>query len=173
MADASLYKKFSDAQVEKIRWRPPPPPPPPLSWCPGVHCALLLRLPRSKEEEKSGDPGRVVKRQLSKRWCWTVGAECPPPSTWVHLLLLLLLSVDRGHLVQAVLLGFEPQVCDAVGHVHSLGRVGVGAGGRVGRHGAGRREGRRQLERLKVSGNAEEAGAKRVKGHMKTSKLKH
>lgn len=52
----------------------------------------------------------------------------------------LLLSVDRGHLVQAVLLGFEPQVGDAVGHVHSLGRVGVGAGGRVGGHGAERRE---------------------------------
>ncbi|MEQ2203648.1 hypothetical protein XENOCAPTIV_001800, partial [Xenoophorus captivus] len=47
-----------------------------------------------------------------------------------------LLSVDRGHLVQAVLLGFEPQVGDAVGHVHSLGRVGVGAGGWVGGHGA-------------------------------------
>lgn len=49
----------------------------------------------------------------------------------------LVLSVDRGHLVQAVLFGFEPQVSDAVGHVHSLRRVGVGAGGRVGRHGAG------------------------------------
>lgn len=52
--------------------------------------------------------------------------------------LLLLGSVDRGHLVQAVLLGFEPQVGDAVGHVHALGRVGVGAGGRVGGHGAAR-----------------------------------
>lgn len=52
----------------------------------------------------------------------------------------LLLSVDRGHLVQAVLLGFKPQVGDAVGHVHSLGRVGVGAGGRVGGHGAERQE---------------------------------
>lgn len=46
-----------------------------------------------------------------------------------------LLSVDCGHLVQAVLFGFEPQVGDAVGHVHSLGRVGVRAGGRVGCHG--------------------------------------
>ena len=53
---------------------------------------------------------------------------------------LPLRSVDRGHLVQAVLLGFEPQVGDAVGHVHSLGRVGVGAGGRVGGHGAERQE---------------------------------
>ncbi len=50
----------------------------------------------------------------------------------------LLLSVDCGHLVQAVLFGFKPQVGNAVGHVHSLGRVGVGAGGRVGRHGAER-----------------------------------
>lgn len=58
----------------------------------------------------------------------------PPPQP------LPLLSVDRGHLVQAVLLGFEPQVGDAVGHVHSLGRVGVGAGGRVGGHGAERQE---------------------------------
>lgn len=49
-------------------------------------------------------------------------------------------SVDCGHLVEAVLLGFEPQVGDAVGHVHPLGRVGVGAGGRVGCHGAEGRE---------------------------------
>lgn len=48
------------------------------------------------------------------------------------------LSVDRGHLVQAVLLGFEPQVGDAVGHVHPLGCVGVGAGRRVGGHGTAR-----------------------------------
>lgn len=47
-------------------------------------------------------------------------------------------SVDRGHLVQAVLLGFEPQVGDAVGHVHPLGCVGVGAGRRVGGHGTAR-----------------------------------
>lgn len=52
-------------------------------------------------------------------------------------------SVDGGHLVEAVLFGFEPQVGDAVGHVHALSRVGVGAGGRVRRHGAeGRKEGK-------------------------------
>lgn len=65
----------------------------------------------------------------------------PPPLLPRHpwrLVPLPLLSVDCGHLIQAVLLGFEPQVGDAVGHVHSLGSVGVGAGGRVGRHGAKR-----------------------------------
>lgn len=71
----------------------------------------------------------------------SVSREGPLPScVSLELHLLLLLSVDRGHLVQAVLLGFEPQVGDAVGHVHSLGRVGVGAGGRVGGHGAERQE---------------------------------
>lgn len=54
--------------------------------------------------------------------------------------LLVGLSVDRWHLVQAVLLGFEPQVGDAVGHVHPLGCVGVGAGRRVGGHGATRQK---------------------------------
>lgn len=44
-------------------------------------------------------------------------------------------SVDRWNLVQAVLLGLEPQVGNAVCHVHTLGRVGVGAGGRVRCHG--------------------------------------
>lgn len=68
------------------------------------------------------------------------GREGPLPSRASPPQPLPLLSVDRGHLVQAVLLGFEPQVGDAVGHVHSLGRVGVGAGGRVGGHGAERQE---------------------------------
>lgn len=79
--------------------------------------------------QKVDGPGLVPERVSA---CGAAAAARVP--------LLLLCSVDRGHLVQAVLLGFEPQVGDAVGHVHALGRVGVGAGGRVGGHGAARRE---------------------------------
>lgn len=46
------------------------------------------------------------------------------------------LSVDGRHLVHAVLLGLQSKVGDAVGHVHALRRVVVGARGRVGGHGA-------------------------------------
>lgn len=82
-----------------------------------------------RQLQKVGGPGLVPERASA---CGAAAAPTVP--------LLPLRSVDRGHLVQAVLLGFEPQVGDAVGHVHALGRVGVGAGGRVGGHGAARRE---------------------------------
>lgn len=78
------------------------------------------------------------------------GGERPVP--------VLVLSVDRGHLVQAVLFGLEPQVGDAVGHVHSLSRVGVGAGGRVGRHGAGGGGGETEGQ---LDGRRQRAGAPR------------
>lgn len=76
------------------------------------------------------------------------GREGPLPSPSCASPQPPLLSVDRGHLVQAVFLGFEPQVGDAVGHVHSLGRVGVGAGGRVGGHGAERQEEEKRGEKV-------------------------
>lgn len=42
--------------------------------------------------------------------------------------------VDGGHLIEAVFFGFQSQVGDAVGHVHSLGGSGVGTSGWVGCH---------------------------------------
>lgn len=73
----------------------------------------------------------------------------PAPSPTVKHSLPPLSSVNRGHLVQAVLLGFEPQVGDAVSHVHSLGCIGVGTCGGVGCHGTGGEngtEGKGQIE---------------------------
>lgn len=43
------------------------------------------------------------------------------PANGLKISAMLLSLVDCGHLVQAVLLGLQAKVGDAVGHVHSLG----------------------------------------------------
>lgn len=64
-----------------------------------------------------------------------VGVQWFRRSPYLDGFSVLHLSVDCGHLVQAILLCFEPQVGNAVCHVHSLGGVSIGASRWVGGHG--------------------------------------